>query len=96
MRRFTAAEARQNFAALLQAADDIVEITVYRRRRYVVMPAWAFDAYEEFRKVNNRRRVVVTVETALARFAEGEDRAGLSVLREHNALARRLIDRGDI
>lgn len=96
MRRFTAAEARQNFASLLEAADEIAEITVHGRRRYVVMPAWAFDAYEELRRVNNRRRVVVSVETALARFAQSDDRAGLAVLREHNALARRLIDRGEI
>lgn len=96
MRRFTALEAKRNFGAFLKAADRFVTVTWRGRPRYVVMPYWAFEAYRSMWRENAINRVVVSVETALAKFEAGEERAGLAILREHNALARRLIDKGEV
>lgn len=96
MRSFTALEAKRNFGAFLQAADHCAAVTWRGRRRYVLMPAWAYDAFCVLWRENAMKRLAVSVDTALAKFDDGDDKAGLAILREHNALARRLIDKGEI
>jgi prevent-host-death family protein len=92
MRSFTAREAARNFGAVLKAADDPVAITWHGQRKFVLMPHLLYEAYVEVSRAHFRNRIVVGVQHALARFDAGDVDAGISILRQSNAWARRVVD----
>ena len=92
MRRFTARHAARNFGAVLKAVDDPVIITWHGKPRYVLMPYLLYEAYADVARAHFDNRVIVSIRHALARFDAGEHDAGISILRQSNAWAKRIIE----
>lgn len=92
MRSFTARAAARNFGAVLKAVDDPVAITWHGRPKFVLMPHLLYEAYVEVSRAHFSNRIVVGMQHALARFDAGEVDAGVSILRQSNAWARRVVD----
>lgn len=92
MRSFTARQAARHFGEVLKAAHDPVAITWHGRPKFVLMPHLLYEAYVDLSRAHFRNRVVVGMRHALARFDAGEIDAGISILRQSNAWARRVID----
>ena len=92
MRMFTAREAVRQFSKLLEAAEDPVGITVHGRPRFVLMTHAMYEALIAVSRAHFRHRVVVGMHQALARFDAGDTDAGVSILRQSNAWARRVLD----
>jgi len=91
MRTMTAEEARRRFGALMKAAEaDFVTITRHGKRRYVLMPAWAYDGYEKIREAQVMNRVLLTAETAAAKIL-ADDPAQWKILRESSSLMRQFL-----
>ncbi|GAB4518348.1 MAG: hypothetical protein Kow00133_03330 [Amphiplicatus sp.] len=96
MRIFTADEAKRNFGAMLKVAkDEIVLIRRHGRPLCVVMPYQAFRVYAQIVQTHKRHRVAVTLHSALAKFAAGDDEAGHEILLEANSLMHRLLGERD-
>jgi prevent-host-death family protein len=92
MRSMTADAAKRKFGALLKAADnDFVAITRHGKLKYVLLPAWAFGAYEKIREAQTMGRILLTVETAAAKVLD-KDESEAKVLREANSLMRKFLE----
>ncbi|MBB5519430.1 type II toxin-antitoxin system Phd/YefM family antitoxin [Amphiplicatus metriothermophilus] len=96
MRIFTADAAKRNFGAMLKAAkDEIVLIRRHGRPLCVVMPYQAFQVYAKIVQAHKRHRIAVTLDSALAKYAAGDDEAGYEILLEANSLMHRLLSDRD-
>lgn len=93
MRIFAARDAARKFGALLQAAaDGPVGIAWHGSPRFVVVPLALYEAFVAVSRAHFERRVLVSVGDALARFDAGDVEAGVRILRQGNAWARRVLD----
>lgn len=93
MRFFTADRAKRKFGALLKAADDdFVEIRKHGRRAYVLMPTRLFDLYEQMRRSYDEISVLLTAESAVAKFLDDQGAQGEKILGKASALLRSIVD----
>lgn len=92
MRSFTARQAARNFGEVLKSVDDPVLITWHGAPRFVLMPHLLYEAYRDISRAHFENRVLVSMRHALSRFDAGETDAGISILRQSNAWAKRVID----
>jgi prevent-host-death family protein len=93
MKSFTAAQAKRCFGEMLKIADDMpLEITRHgRRRRYVLMSAHLFEAYEYVRHAHAEDRVLVTTQSALGKLLAGEEEKGFKQMRIASAMMARFL-----
>ena len=93
MKSLTAAEAAKKFGRTLKLADAApVEITRHgTRARYVLMSAQVFEAYEMIRHAHASERVLATMESAVAKALDSDEK-GFELVRIGNAMMKRFLD----